>query len=87
METLANKVQELRNNFLNYEITLAGGDYDLEKISDSDISGNYDLKRDLMHSEREGSYDAGEINFEFRFVDGSDVSWKGKIVITDIYEL
>ena len=83
MTTLANKIEELRNEWLNEEITL----WDLDGITGTDMSGNYDLKRDLMSSETDGSYDDGEINFEFKFVEGSEIEFNGKVVITDIYAL
>lgn len=80
---LKNKIKELRKEWLNKEITL----WDLDKITETDMSGKYDLKRDLMYSETEGSYDDGEINYEFRFVEGSEVDFEGKVIITDIYAL
>lgn len=40
-----------------------------------------------MYSENQGSYDDGEINFEFKFAEGSEIEFSGKVVITDIYEL
>ncbi len=83
MTTLANKIEELRNEWLNEEITL----WDLDGISGEDMSGNYDLKRDLMDSENTGSFDNGEINFEFKFVEGSEIEFNGKVIITDIYAL
>jgi len=83
MTNLKNKIEELRNEWLNEEITL----WDLDGITGTDMSGNYDLKRDLMSSENEGSYDDGEINFEFKFIDGEEIEFNGKVVITDIYAL
>lgn len=83
MKTLKNKIEELRNEWLNEEITL----WDLDRITGTDMTGNYDLKRDLMHSGNEGSFDDGEINFEFKFVEGSEIEFNGKVVITDIYAL
>ena len=80
---LKNKIKELRKEWLNKEITL----WDLDKITGTDMTGKYDLKRDLMSSENEGSYDDGEINYEFRFVEGSEVDFEGKVIITDIYAL
>ena len=82
MTTLETKIEELRKEWLNKEITL----WDLDKIG-TDMTGKYDLKRDLMSSENEGSYDDGEINYEFRFVEGSEVDFEGKVIITDIYAL
>lgn len=100
MTTLANKIEELRNEWLNEEITL----WDIDEISGTDMSGKYDLKRDLMDSENTGSYSFeydteddvcrqsgtngdGEINIEFKFVEGSEIDWEGEIIITDIYAL
>ena len=83
MKTLVNKIEELRNEWLNEEITL----WDLDGISGEDMSGKYDLKRDLMDSENTGSFDNGEINYEFKFVEGSEIEFNGKVVITDIYVL
>ena len=83
MTTLKNKIKELKKEWLNKEITL----WDLDKITGTDMTGKYDLKRDLMSSENEGSYDDGEINFEFKFVEGSEVDFEGKVIITDIYAL
>ena len=80
---LKNKIEELRKEWLNKEITL----WDLDKITGTDMTGKYDLKRDLMSSETEGSYDDGEINYEFRFVEGSEIDFEGKVIITDIYAL
>ena len=80
---LKNKIEELRKDWLNKEITL----WDLDKITGTDMTGKYDLKRDLMNSETEGSYDDGEINYEFRFVEGSEIDFEGKVIITDIYAL
>ena len=80
---LKNKIEELRKEWLNKEITL----WDLDKITGTDMTGKYDLKRDLMNSETEGSYDDGEINYEFRFVEGSEIDFEGKVIITDIYAL
>lgn len=80
---LKNKIEELRNEWLNQEITL----WDLDGITGTDMSGKYDLKRDLMSSENEGSYDAEEVNFEFKFIDGEEIEFNGKVVITDIYAL
>ena len=80
---LSDKIQELRSEWLNVEITLSY----LDTITDKYVSGSYDLKRDLMMSEDEGSYDDGQINYEFKFVEGSEISFDGKVVITDIYEL
>ena len=51
------------------------------------MSGNYDLKRDLMSSENEGSYDDGEMNFVFKFVEGEEIEFNSKVVITDIFAL
>ena len=82
MTTLKNKIEELRKEWLNKEITL----WDLDKITGTDMTGKYDLK-DLMSSENEGSYDDGEINYEFRFVEGSEVDFEGKVIITNIYAL
>ena len=80
---LKNKIKELRKEWLNKEITL----WDLDEITGTDMSGKYDLKRDLMSSENEGSYDDGEINFEFKFVEGSEIDFSGRVVITNIYAL
>ena len=80
---LETKIKELRNEWLNREITL----WDLDKITGTDMTGKYDLKRDLMCSKTQGSYDDGEINFEFKFVEGSEVDFEGKVIITDIYVL
>ena len=80
---LKNKIEELRKEWLNEEITL----WDLDGITETDMSGKYDLKRDLMCSENEGSYDDGEINYEFRFVEGSEIDFSGRVVITNIYAL
>lgn len=77
------KVKELREQWLNEEIIL----WQLDEISGKDMAGSYDLKRDLMHTEREGSFDNGPINFEFRFLEGEEVDFSSKVVITDIYEL
>ena len=80
---LKNKIKKLRKEWLNKEITL----WDLDKITGTDMTGKYDLKRDLMCSKNEGSYDDGEINYEFRFVEGSEVDFEGRVVITNIYAL
>ena len=79
---LETKIEELRKEWLNKEITL----WDLDKITGTDMTGKYDIK-DLMSSENEGSYDDGEINYEFRFVEGSEIDFEGKVIITDIYAL
>lgn len=100
MKTLKNKIEELRNEWLSEKITL----WDIDEISGTDMSGKYDLKRDLMDSENTGSYsfeydaeddvcrqsgtnEDDEINIEFKFVEGSEIEWEGKVVITDIYAL
>lgn len=80
---LKNKIEELRNEWLNEEITLSY----LDEITKTDMSGKYDLKRDLMCSETQGSFDDGKINFEFTFVEGSEIDFDGKVKITDIYAL
>ena len=95
MKTLKNKIEELKNEWLNEEITL----WDLDGISGTDMSGKYDLKRDLMDSKNTGSYsfeydseddicrqsgtnEDDEINIEFKFIEGSEIEFDGKVIVT-----
>ena len=88
MKNLKNKIEELKNEWLNEEITL----WDLDGISGTDMTGKYDLKRDLMNSKNTGSYSfeydsEDEINIEFKFIEGSEIEFDGKVIVTDIYDL
>ena len=102
MTTLNEKIEDLRNKWLNKEITL----WDLNEITETDMTGNYDLKRDLMSCKNEGSYDfqfdceneecnqSGSdgttdnlINIEFTFLEGEEIEFNGKVIITHIYAI
>jgi len=83
MNYFKTRIEELKSEWLNKPITLS----DLDRISGKDMSGKFDLKRDLMHSKNAGSFDDGSIIFEFRFIEGSEIAFSGKVVITDIYVL
>jgi hypothetical protein len=74
-----------KQEILGLETTISGYD-SLENILKMDISGEYDLKRDLMFSATEGSSDDGEWNYVFRFTT-KEVSWDAPIEIIDIFPI
>lgn len=74
-----------KQEILGLKTTISGHN-SLESILKMDISGKYDLKRDLMFSATEGSFDDGEWNYVFRFTT-KEVSWNAPIKITDIFSI
>jgi len=60
----------------------------IDGVLNAAICGNYDVERDFLHDEKEGSVDNGIINVEFTLVEElQEEPFETKVKITAVYPL
>lgn len=78
---VAAEISSIEENWLNEEIELS----QIDAVLDTEICGNYDVKRDFMHNDTEGSVGNGSVNVHFELMESlQEEPFETKVKITKV---